>query len=225
MLSTLSIRDVVLIDRLELSFRSGLNVLTGETGAGKSILLDALGLALGVRADSALVRHGAGQAVVAAAFELAPGHPALALLAEHGLDGDESLFLRRVLGADGRSRAFINDQPVSVALLKAIGDTLVDVHGQFESRRLTDPSIHRVLLDAHGGHGALVTEAARLFRAWGEATGAMVATTWDLRVSWVQNAVSRRRRSPSGSARNPSVPPQTTRLGRVRGGSNMMTMR
>ncbi len=172
MLSTLSIRDVVLIDRLELSFRSGLNVLTGETGAGKSILLDALGLALGVRADSALVRHGAGQAVVAAAFDLAPGHPALALLAEHGLDGDESLFLRRVLGADGRSRAFINDQPVSVALLKAIGDTLVDVHGQFESRRLTDPSIHRVLLDAHGGHAALVTEAGRLFRAWREATNA-----------------------------------------------------
>ena len=132
MLTALSIRDVVLIDRLDLSFEKGLCVLTGETGAGKSILLDSLGLALGARAESGLVRHGAERAVVTAMFEIGPDHPAPALLAEQGLDdpGGE-LVLRRMLGADGRSRAFVNDQPASVGLLRQIGETLVEIQGQF----------------------------------------------------------------------------------------------
>ena len=181
MLRTLSIRDVVLIDRLELSFRPGLGVLTGETGAGKSILLDALGLALGARADSGLVRHGAAQAVVAAEFDLETTHPALALLAEHGLDGaGGELLVRRVLGSDGRSRAFVNDQPVSVSLLKSLGETLVDVHGQFESRRLTDPAIHRVLLDAHGALAPEVDGVGKRFRAWREATAARLRAAGEL---------------------------------------------
>src|SRR5438876_10935741 len=115
MLLGLTIRDVVLIDKLELSFRPGLSVLTGETGAGKSILLDALGLALGGRAESGLVRQGASQATVAAEFALPPGHAAWRLLAEQGIAAEpgEALLLRRALGADGRSRAFVNDQPAS----------------------------------------------------------------------------------------------------------------
>ncbi len=128
MLVSLSVRDVVLIDRLDLSFDSGLCVLTGETGAGKSILLDALGLALGNRADSGLLRHGAKQASVAAAFKIETGHPARALLEEQEIaTEDDLLVLRRLLGADGRSRAFVNDQPVSAGLLRRLGDTLVEI--------------------------------------------------------------------------------------------------
>jgi DNA repair protein RecN (Recombination protein N) len=127
MLVSLAIRDIVLIERLELELGSGLSVLTGETGAGKSILLDALGLALGARADSALVRPGAGQASIAAEFAIADAHPARAVLAEQGLIGDGSLILRRQLGADGRSRAFVNDQPVGVGLLRQLGETLVEI--------------------------------------------------------------------------------------------------
>jgi DNA repair protein RecN (Recombination protein N) len=155
MLRTLSIRDVVLIDRLDLDFHPGLCVLTGETGAGKSILLDALGLALGSRAEARLVRHGAAQASVTAVFEPAAGHSVHELLAGHGIgggaDGDGGLILRRVLGADGRTRAFVNDQPVSVSLLRQVADTLAETHGQFESQRLLSPANHRDLLDAYGG--------------------------------------------------------------------------
>ncbi len=119
MLQGLAIRDVVLIDRLDLSFDAGLSALTGETGAGKSILLDALGLALGARADAGLVAKGAQQASVAATFALEPKHPARALLADRGLAADEdTLILRRSLGSDGRSRAFVNDQPVPVGTLR-----------------------------------------------------------------------------------------------------------
>ncbi|MCW8836106.1 MAG: AAA family ATPase, partial [Rhodospirillales bacterium] len=133
MLQSLSIRDVVLIDRLDLSFRSGLCVLTGETGAGKSILLDALGLALGGRAESRLVRAGAEQASVTAAFDIEIDHPVFEILRDNALDVDDGLILRRTLSAEGRSRAFINDQPVSVALLRDVGGALVEIHGQFET--------------------------------------------------------------------------------------------
>jgi DNA repair protein RecN (Recombination protein N) len=173
MLLTLSIRDVVLISRLDLSFQPGLSVLTGETGAGKSILLDALGLALGSRAESRLVRHGARQAVVTAEFILESGHPARALLEEHGIDGDSgSLLLRRMLGADGRSRAFVNDQSVSVSLLKSIGQTCVELHGQFESQRLLDPSYHRVLLDAYGRLDTHVQRVGEAWATWSRAAAA-----------------------------------------------------
>ena len=125
MLSALAIRDVVLIERLDLSFGEGLTVLTGETGAGKSILLDSLGLALGARADAGLVRAGAEQASVTACFAPPPGHPVVALLTEQGLDTDDDVVLRRVLTKDGRSRAFINDQPFGVALLLRAGALLL----------------------------------------------------------------------------------------------------
>ena len=167
MLLGLTIRDVVLIDRLDLAFHSGLCVLTGETGAGKSILLDALGLALGVRAESGLVRQGADQAVVTAEFALAPGHPALALLGEAGisLEGDR-LVLRRIVNADGRSRAFIDDQPASVGLLRQLGELLVEIHGQFEQHGLLDPATHREALDAYGGHRAETAALAASWQAW-----------------------------------------------------------
>ncbi|HJO96386.1 MAG: DNA repair protein RecN [Rhodospirillales bacterium] len=173
MLRRLTIHDVVLIERLELDFHSRLSVLTGETGAGKSILLDALGLALGARADSALVRHGADQAVVVAEFEIADDHPAHHIIAEQGLgDDEETLLLRRVLGADGRSRAYLNDQPVSVALQRQIGETLVGVHGQFENQRLLEPAAHRGLLDAHGSLTRLLTRTGETFGSWRRAAAA-----------------------------------------------------
>lgn len=164
MLARLSIRDVVLIDRLDLSFGEGLGVLTGETGAGKSILLDSLGLALGERADSGLVRPGAEQLTVTAAFDLALDHPVQAVLSEQGLDPAEgSLVVRRVVARDGRSRAFVNDQPVSVGLLKSLAALVVEVHGQFESHGLLNPASHRPLLDSYGD---LSTPVAACRAAW-----------------------------------------------------------
>jgi DNA repair protein RecN (Recombination protein N) len=166
MLLGLTIRDVVLIDRLELAFHGGLCVLTGETGAGKSILLDALGLALGMRAESGLVRHGAEQAVVTAEFALAPQHPALGLLQAAGIAVEGGrLLLRRIVNADGRSRAFIDDQPASIGLLKQVGGLLAEIQGQFEQQGLLDPATHRAALDAFGGHRA---EAAALAAAWAD---------------------------------------------------------
>jgi DNA repair protein RecN (Recombination protein N) len=148
MLTALSIRDVILIERLDLDFGLGLTVLTGETGAGKSILLDSLGLALGARADAALVRHGAQQAVVTACFGPSPGHPALALLAEQGIEADGELVLRRVVARDGKSRGFINDQPVGVALLRRVGTLLVEVQGQHDQIGLVESASHIGLLDS-----------------------------------------------------------------------------
>jgi DNA repair protein RecN (Recombination protein N) len=153
MLTALSIRDIVLVDVLDLEVRDGLTVLTGETGAGKSIILDALGLALGARGDAGLVRHGAKQATATAVFT-APDDPALIdLLAERGFEvtAGEELILRRVVTADGRSRAFINDQPAGVTALREIGQALVEVHGQHETVGLLDWKTHRALLDTYGG--------------------------------------------------------------------------
>ncbi len=149
MLTHLSIRDVVVVDKLEVEFAPGLCVLTGETGAGKSIVLDALGLALGSRSDAGLIRTDAEKLSVSASFAVHPNHPANALLASQEVQTDDMLVLRRVVGADGRSRAFINDQPVSVGLLRAVGDLLVEVHGQFETHGLLDPSTHLGVLDAY----------------------------------------------------------------------------
>jgi DNA repair protein RecN (Recombination protein N) len=169
MLLGLTIRDVVLIDRLSLAFRPGLCVLTGETGAGKSILLDALGLALGRRAEAGLVRPGAEQAVVSAEFAVTANHPAAAILSEAGIATDlsGSVIVRRTLGADGRSRAFVNDEPTSVSLLRALGDSLVEIQGQGEQHGLFDPATHRELLDAlsDGDIAAL----AATWRAWRDA--------------------------------------------------------
>jgi DNA repair protein RecN (Recombination protein N) len=167
MLSTLSIRDVVLIGRLDLSLESGLSVLTGETGAGKSILLDALGLALGSRADSRLVRHGAKQASVTAAFEISDDNPVFKTLEDRGIDTSEgNLVLRRTLSNDGRSKAFINDQTIGVQLLKEIGQTLVEIHGQFDNQRLLNEANHLSLLDAYGGLGEKVKNTEKAYTLW-----------------------------------------------------------
>ena len=152
MLTGLSIRDLVIIETLDLEFGGGLGVLTGETGAGKSILLDALGLALGARAETSLVRSGQGQAVVTVSFDLPPTHPAHAFLAENGLSGEpgEPLVVRRIVRTDGGSRAAVDDQPVSAGLLRELGGLLVEIHGQHDDRSLLNPRGHRALLDAYG---------------------------------------------------------------------------
>jgi len=145
-LASLAIRDVVLIERLDLAFGPGLTALTGETGAGKSILLDSLGLALGGRAEAGMVRAGQTQASVAAAFHPPAQHPAFDILREQGIEPEEDLVLRRVVQADGRSRAFVNDQPVGVALLRRLGATLVEVQGQHDQVGLADPASHAGLV-------------------------------------------------------------------------------
>jgi len=159
MLVHLSIRDIVLIERLDISFKAGLSVLTGETGAGKSVLLDALSLALGARGDASLVRHGAGQGQVAAVFDVPADHPARELLRDNGLEDEGALVLRRIQSADGRSRVFINDQAASVGLMRNVGRRLVEIHGQHADRALVEGHTHRALLDAFGG---LEQAAARL---------------------------------------------------------------
>ena len=167
MLARLSIRDIILIDRLDIDFGSGLAALTGETGAGKSILLDAFALALGARGEAALVRHGAEQGQVIAAFEVAKGHPARRVLAANDLvaDADDELIVRRVQFADGRTRAFVNDQPVSVQVLRALGAALVEIHGQHDERAFVEVATHRALVDAFGG---LEDDAAAVSCLWHE---------------------------------------------------------
>jgi DNA repair protein RecN (Recombination protein N) len=166
MLTRLSIRDIVLIDRLDINFADGLAVLTGETGAGKSILLDSFALTLGGRGDQSLVRHGAEQGQVTAVFEIAPGHPVRALLKANEIAEEDELIFRRVQYVDGRTRAFINDQPVSVQILKKLGDALVEIHGQHDDRALVDPATHRRLLDAFGALEADVENIERLWKSW-----------------------------------------------------------
>jgi DNA repair protein RecN (Recombination protein N) len=173
MLARLSIRDIVLIDRLDIDFGSGLAALTGETGAGKSILLDAFALALGARGEAALVREGAEQGQVIAVFDIAKKHPARRVLADNDLDGDlgsdhggeDELIVRRVQFADGRTRAFINDQPVSVQVLRALGTALVEIHGQHDARAFVEAATHRALLDAYG---ATEDDAAAVTQMWAD---------------------------------------------------------
>src|ERR1700712_1986815 len=155
MLTLLSIRDVVLIDKLDLVLHPGLPALTGEPGAGKSILLDSLGLALGERAAASLVRNGASQASVTACFHVALGHPLHVLLGEQGIilseaESGDPIVLRRIVTADGRSRAYLNDQPIGVGLLRRAASLLVEIQGQHEQMGLADPATHLDLLDAFG---------------------------------------------------------------------------
>jgi DNA repair protein RecN (Recombination protein N) len=193
MLTGLSIRDVVLIEALDLGFGPGLSALTGETGAGKSILLDALGLALGARADSGLVRQGAAQAVVTATFE--PTGPVTPALADSGveIDAGEPVIVRRIVKADGGSRAFVNDQPVSAALLRELGAGLVEIHGQHDDRGLLNARGHRALLDAFGRLDSAAT--ARAHAAWRAAEDALTAARDEQEAAdrdreWLDHAVA-----------------------------------
>ncbi|MGE0747605.1 MAG: DNA repair protein RecN [Rhodospirillales bacterium] len=186
MLVSLGVRNVVLVDELSIGFEPGLCALTGETGAGKSILLDALGLALGARGDAGLVRSvdgkAAGPASVSASFDVPAGHPALMLLEEQGLPAPapgEPLILRRTLGADGRSRAFVNDEPVGVGFLKTLGEALVEIEGQFASQGLLDPATHRASLDAMGDLAASRVAAIDAYRRWKAADAALAAARAD----------------------------------------------
>jgi DNA repair protein RecN (Recombination protein N) len=169
MLTALSIRDIVLIEKLDLALEQGLTVLTGETGAGKSILLDALGLALGARGDSGLVRTGAEKGVVTAAFALPESHVAFAMLSAQDIEADGELVIRRIQNADGLSRASINDQPVTLNLLRQIAGTLTEIHGQHDDRALVNSANHRRLLDAFGGLEGEAEEVRRLWDTLSEA--------------------------------------------------------
>jgi DNA repair protein RecN (Recombination protein N) len=163
LLLSISIKDVVLIDQLTIEFGDGFCALTGETGAGKSILLDSLGLALGTRADTSLVRKGVEKAIVTAIFDVGDKHPARELLDDQGLDNDGDLILRRIVSRDGGSKAFINDQAVSVGLLKQIGDMLAEIHGQFETHGLFNPKTHKAILDEYAA-----IDAKTLPNLWNE---------------------------------------------------------
>ncbi len=169
MLVQLSIRDIVLIERLDLGFEAGLSVLTGETGAGKSILLDSLSLALGGRGDGGLVRHGEDKGQVTATFEVGMDHPARLLLRENGLDDDGDLIFRRVQSADGRTKAYVNDQAVSVQMMRQLGQHLVEIHGQHDDRALVDTNAHRALLDAFAGLSDEVISVQGFYRTWKDA--------------------------------------------------------
>jgi DNA repair protein RecN (Recombination protein N) len=173
MLTHLAIRDIVLIEKLEIDFARGLTVLTGETGAGKSILLDALSLALGARGDAGLVRHGAGQGHITAVFDIGKDHPARIVLNENAIDCDGDLILRRVQSADGKSRVFVNDQAASVGLLRDLGSSLVEIHGQHDDRALVSSEAHRALLDAFGGLTGETAAVRAAYRAWREAEAAL----------------------------------------------------
>ena len=167
MLTSLALRAVALIERLDLDFMPGLCVMTGETGAGKSILLDSLGLAMGGRSEARYVRHGTDQASVTAAFDIPATHAVVPLLAEHGINAtDGELLLRRMLNKEGKSRAFINDQPVSVRLLSQVGELMVEIHGQFDNQRLMNSALHKTILDTFGDYAKHLELVAKSFGVW-----------------------------------------------------------
>ena len=173
MLRALDIRDILIIDHLELAFQPGLNVLTGETGAGKSILLDSLGFVLGWRGRAELVRQGAAQGEVVAEFDLPAAHPARGVLQEAGLPDEDQLILRRVNTSDGRKTAWVNDRRCSGEVLRRLSDTLVELHGQHDDRGLLDPKGHRALLDAFGTLEDLRAETKQKWRAVADARKAL----------------------------------------------------
>ena len=186
MLSSLTIQNVILIDRLTLEADKGLLALTGETGAGKSILLDALGLALGARADAGLVRHGEEQASVTASFEPKVGHPVYALLKDKAIDADGSLILRRTVSKDGRSKGFINDSPVSIQLLKEAGALLVEIHGQFETQGLLDPATHLATLDNYAGIAGDTAVTRAAWKLWRQAKDKLDRAMTDIEAARLQ---------------------------------------
>lgn len=194
MLSYLSVRNIVLIEELKLDFKTGLTVLTGETGAGKSILLDSLGLALGARADFGLLRKGSDRASVSATFELARDHPVWAVLDEAGIEPSDELIIKRQLRADGKSPASINDEPVSVNLLRQCGDLLVESQGQFEGRGLLDSRNHLGLLDRACQHDDTLGKLKEAYHGWRLADKALMQAQSDLAKAkeeeeWLRDAV------------------------------------
>ena len=194
MLASLSVSNIVLIEQLTLDFEPGLTVLTGETGAGKSILLDALGLALGSRADFGLIRQGSQNAQVSALFQISRSSPIWAMLEETGIAPEDQLILRRRLKADGKSTASINDVPVSVGLLRQVGDLLVEIQGQFEGRGLLDTSTHIALLDRAAGHHELLSELTQSWHRWAESRQALEQARQQLsdakaEEDWLRDAV------------------------------------
>jgi len=166
MLSLIKVRNYAVIDEVELEFRAGLSVMTGETGAGKSILVDALGLALGDRADASTVRRGADRAEISVLFECPEDHPAIQWLREHGLDEERCCLLRRLISAEGRSRAFINSHPVTRQDLRTLGSFLVNIHGQSAHQALLRGQTQREILDFQGGHRDLSDQVAARFETW-----------------------------------------------------------
>ena len=181
-LDFLSVRDVVLIDKLDLEFGDGLNVLTGETGAGKSVLLDSLSLALGGRGEASLVRRGADRLSVSASFSLPENHKVFEALQEHGIDSDgQNVVLRRIVNKDGKSKAFINDTPVGVGVLKAVGDGILEIHGQFANFALLNPAAHLGVLDAFGGLQGKARETADAYNAYKNAQNALLEAQNSLR--------------------------------------------
>ncbi len=168
MLASLSVRNVVLIEKVDFSFKNGFCVLTGETGAGKSVLLDSLALATGRRADSALLRSGADEGSATAVFEVGATHPATQFASQAGINTSGSLILRRVLPREGRGQAFVNDQPVTVGFLDDLGDLLIQIHGQHDRRGLLDPSCHGKFLDGFGSLSKQVRKVGSLYRTWQE---------------------------------------------------------
>ncbi|MFT6683586.1 MAG: DNA repair protein RecN (Recombination protein N), partial [Loktanella salsilacus] len=175
MLRALDIHDMLIIDRLALNFQPGLNVLTGETGAGKSILLDSLGFVLGWRGRAELVRQGADQGEVTAEFDLPTGHAARAVLEEAGLPVSDTLILRRVNARDGRKTAWVNDRRVSAEVLRALSDTLIELHGQHDDRGLLNPRGHRDMLDTYANLGPQIATAHTAWTALGRARKALYA--------------------------------------------------
>lgn len=181
-LDFLSVRDVVLIDKLDLEFGDGLNVLTGETGAGKSVLLDSLSLALGGRGEASLVRRGADRLSVCASFSLPENHKVFEALQERGIDSDgQNVVLRRIVNKDGKSKAFINDTPVGVGVLKAVGDGILEIHGQFANFALLNPAAHLGVLDAFGGLQGKARETADAYNACKNAQNALLEAQNSLR--------------------------------------------
>ena len=216
MLRSLSIQDVVLIEKLSLPLENGLCVLTGETGAGKSILLDALALALGARSEAGLLRKDAAQASVAASFETPP-ESVREILSAQGIAAEDPLILRRTLAADGKSRGFINDQPVSVGLLKQVGALLVEVHGQFTGVGLLDPETHRGHLDDAGGYRGLLASVTEAYAAWQAAEAARAAAEAEAQAvaaeeSWLRAAVDELNRLAPESGEAANLAEKRTRL-------------
>ena len=166
MLRLIKVKNYTVIDEVEVNLQSGLSVMTGETGAGKSILVDALGLALGNRADASTVRPGTERAEISVIFEFSIDHPAMSWLIEHGLDNEETCLLRRVIYAEGRSRAFINSTPVTRQDLRTLGTLLVNIHGQTAHQALLHGTAQREILDDHGNTSLLAKEVAKNFSSW-----------------------------------------------------------